>query len=177
MAIRSMFEPYDDGTLGEIFIDMYKEGASYRSLLNCFAVAISVGLQYGVPLEEYVEKFTFTRFEPAGNVEGQPYIKYSTSLFDFIFRMLSWEYLGREDLLHIKPGFSKANDSSNSTNQKENQSAKKTFTTYTKPEEPTQEFLSSLMGDAPMCNICGHITVRNGTCYKCLNCGNSLGCS
>jgi ribonucleoside-diphosphate reductase alpha chain len=168
---------YDDGTLGEIFIDMYKEGASYRSLLNCFAVAISVGLQYGVPLEEYVEKFTFTRFEPAGNVEGQPYIKYSTSLFDFIFRMLSWEYLGREDLLHIKPGFSKANDSSNSTNQKENQSAKKTFTTYTKPEEPTQEFLSSLMGDAPMCNICGHITVRNGTCYKCLNCGNSLGCS
>ncbi len=168
---------YDDGTLGEIFIDMYKEGASYRSLLNCFAVAISVGLQYGVPLEELVDKFTFTRFEPSGSVEGQPYIKYSTSLFDFIFRMLSWEYLGREDLLHIKPEQPKSNKPLSAANREEGPSAGKSFKNFVRTEEYTQEFLGSLMGDAPICNICGHITVRNGTCYKCLNCGNSLGCS
>lgn len=165
---------YSDGTLGEIFIDMYKEGASYRSILNCFAIAVSVGLQYGVPLEEFVDKFTFTRFEPAGNVEGQPYIKYSTSLLDYIFRMLAWEYLGREDLLHIKPSQKNHNayeKFSDATYEKNN------FETLRPISEQTQSFLSSMMGDAPVCNICGHITIRNGTCYKCLNCGNSLGCS
>lgn len=167
---------YDDGTLGEIFIDMYKEGASYRSLLNCFAVAVSVGLQYGVPLEEFVEKFTFTRFEPSGNVEGQPYIKHSTSLLDFIFRMLAWEYLGREDLLHIKPlKPNSANDTNLDTSSP--QSGNKKYENFRPHKVQTQEFLANMMGDAPVCNVCGHITIRNGTCYKCLNCGNSLGCS
>src|SRR6195952_2410259 len=92
---------YEDGTLGEIFVDMHKEGATFRSLMNCFAIAVSVGLQYGVPLEEYVEKFTFTRFEPAGMVVGHANIKSSTSIIDFIFRLLGYEYQDRTDLVHV----------------------------------------------------------------------------
>lgn len=94
---------YGDGTLGEIFVDMYKEGAGYRSLLNCFAIAVSKGLQYGVPLEEFVDTFTFTRFEPSGVVQGNENIKNSTSILDYVFRVLGYEYLGREDLVHYNP--------------------------------------------------------------------------
>ena len=91
---------YADGTVGEIFIDMAKEGATMRSMSNCFAIAISIGLQYGVPLEEFVEKFVFTRFEPSGMVD-HPNIKSTTSIVDFIFRSLAYEYLGRTDLVHV----------------------------------------------------------------------------
>jgi ribonucleoside-diphosphate reductase alpha chain len=94
---------YEDGTLGEIFIDMHKEGAAFRSLMNCFAMSVSIGLQYGVPLETYVNQFTFTRFEPQGQVEGHPYVKLSTSIVDYLFRVLGVEYLGRYDLAHVKP--------------------------------------------------------------------------
>ncbi len=94
---------YDDGQLGEIFIDMHKEGAAFRSLMNNFAIAISLGLQYGVPLEEYVEAFTFTRFEPAGLVQGNETIKNATSILDYIFRELAVSYLGRHDLAHVDP--------------------------------------------------------------------------
>jgi ribonucleoside-diphosphate reductase alpha chain len=94
---------YVDGRIGEIFIDMHKEGAAFRSLMNNFAIAISVGLQYGVPLEEYVDAFTFTRFEPAGLVQGNDAIKYATSILDYIFRELAISYLGRNDLAHIDP--------------------------------------------------------------------------
>jgi ribonucleoside-diphosphate reductase alpha chain len=94
---------YEDGRLGEIFIDMHKEGAAFRSLMNNFAIAISLGLQYGVPLEEYVEAFTFTRFEPAGLVQGNDAIKNATSILDYIFRELAISYLGRNDLAHISP--------------------------------------------------------------------------
>jgi ribonucleoside-diphosphate reductase alpha chain len=94
---------YDDGRLGEIFIDMHKEGAAFRSLMNNFAIAISLGLQYGVPLEEYVEAFTFTRFEPAGFVQGNDSIKNATSILDYIFRELAISYLGRHDLAHVSP--------------------------------------------------------------------------
>ncbi|MFN0217581.1 MAG: vitamin B12-dependent ribonucleotide reductase [Hyphomicrobium sp.] len=94
---------YDDGKLGEIFIDMHKEGAAFRSLMNNFAIAISLGLQYGVPLEEYVEAFTFTRFEPAGLVQGNETIKNATSILDYIFRELAVSYLGRHDLAHVDP--------------------------------------------------------------------------
>ncbi len=94
---------YEDGRLGEIFIDMHKEGAAFRSLMNNFAIAISIGLQYGVPLEEYVEAFTFTRFEPAGIVMGNDSIKNATSVLDYIFRELGVSYLGRNDLAHVKP--------------------------------------------------------------------------
>jgi ribonucleoside-diphosphate reductase alpha chain len=94
---------YEDGRLGEIFIDMHKEGAAFRSLMNNFAIAISVGLQYGVPLEEFVDAFTFTRFEPAGLVQGNDAIKNATSIIDYVFRELAISYLGRNDLAHIDP--------------------------------------------------------------------------
>ena len=94
---------YDDGRLGEIFIDMHKEGAALRSLLNNFAIAVSLGLQYGVPLEEYVDAFTFTRFEPQGPVQGNDSIKYATSILDYVFRELAVSYLERFDLAHVDP--------------------------------------------------------------------------
>ncbi|MBM9595767.1 vitamin B12-dependent ribonucleotide reductase [Roseitranquillus sediminis] len=94
---------YQDGTLGEIFIDMHKEGAGFRAMMNNFAIAVSVGLQYGVPLEEFVEAFTFTRFEPAGMVQGNETIKNATSILDYIFRELAVSYLDRTDLAHVQP--------------------------------------------------------------------------
>ncbi len=93
---------YEDGSLGEIFIDMYKEGASFKGLVNCFAVLTSKALQYGVPLEELVDTFTFTRFEPAGAVQGHEAIKNATSILDYVFRALGYEYLGRQDFVHVK---------------------------------------------------------------------------
>ena len=94
---------YDDGRLGEIFIDMHKEGAALRSIINNFAIAVSLGLQYGVPLEEYVDAFTFTRFEPSGPVQGNDSIKYATSILDYLFRELAVSYLSRFDLAHVEP--------------------------------------------------------------------------
>ncbi|MFW6077943.1 MAG: vitamin B12-dependent ribonucleotide reductase, partial [Hyphomicrobiales bacterium] len=94
---------YDDGQLGEIFIDMHKEGAAFRAMMNNFAIAVSLGLQYGVPLDEYVEAFTFTRFEPAGQVQGNETIKNATSILDYVFRELAVSYLGRHDLAHVEP--------------------------------------------------------------------------
>ena len=196
---------YNDGTLGEIFIDMAKEGATMRSMLNCFAIAISIGLQYGVPLEEYVEKFVFTRFEPAGMVD-HPNIKTTTSIIDFMFRSLAYEYLGRNDLVHVldKPEVQNTGaedwdiNSPTIGNRKPDLSevrvlgsaANPSPAPAVKPYKAAYAVKSSTMGmsasnaaaknmqsDAPACNVCGHITVRSGTCYKCLNCGNSLGCS
>ncbi len=187
---------YNDGTLGEIFIDMAKEGATMRSMLNCFAIAISIGLQYGVPLEEYVEKFVFTRFEPAGMVE-HPNIKTTTSIIDFMFRSLAYEYLGRTDLVHVldKPEVGNlGNESWDETTPTigerapelsevrvlGNSDSMKPYVAPTKGAtsmDAVSAANKSMQGDAPACNTCGHITVRSGTCYKCLNCGNSLGCS
>ena len=192
---------YNDGTVGEIFIDMAKEGATVRSMLNCFAIAISIGLQYGVPLEEFVEKFVFTRFEPAGMVD-HPNIKSTTSIMDFIFRSLAFEYLGRTDLVHVldKPEVENlGNDSwdihsptigerkqelsevrvmgpaaSSPAGNTQSTTAK---AQYASGNDGTQNYMKSMQSDAPSCNTCGHITIRSGTCYKCLNCGNSMGCS
>ncbi len=94
---------YEDGRVGEMFIDMHKEGAAFRSLMNNFAIAVSIALQYGVPLEEFVEAFTFTRFEPSGMVEGNDSIKMATSILDYLFRELAVSYLGRDDLAHVQP--------------------------------------------------------------------------
>ena len=94
---------YEGGQLGEIFIDMHKEGAGFRAMMNNFAIAVSVGLQYGVPLEEFVDAFTFTKFEPAGMVQGNDSIKNATSILDYIFRELAVSYLDRTDLAHVKP--------------------------------------------------------------------------
>ncbi len=185
---------YTDNTLGEIFIDLAKEGSTLRSLMNCFAISISVGLQYGVPLEEFVEKFVFTKFEPSGMVD-HPNIKTTTSIVDFIFRSLAYEYLGRTDLVHVldKPTV-------------ENLGEEGDITLVGKPElssirvtapaaapvakanvavaveasgamDQVQAAAKSMQSDAPACSTCGHITIRSGTCYKCLNCGTSMGCS
>ena len=193
---------YSDGTLGEVFVDVHKEGASFRSLLNCFAIAVSIGLQYGVPVEEYVEKFTFTRFEPSGFVEGHDNIKNTTSIVDYIFRLVGFEYLGRTDLVQVTSGDSQAKPQNEFKEDANNQNGQQhgNAAVSENPEKPTvqetsgdsqsngtthQEMsinqsnqqLSSMMGDAPPCDVCGHVTVRSGNCYKCLNCGSSMGCS
>lgn len=196
---------YEDGSLGEIFIDMHKEGAAFRSLMNCFAMSVSVGLQYGVPLSTFVEQFTFTRFEPHGVVSGHPNIKFSTSIVDYIFRVLGVEYLRRYDFAQVKPAEDSgsiedptvpklvAQDAGSSTSiappspssipplatpaarKASSATAAEAFTPEGHGALDAQ--LEEMMGDAPVCDGCGHITVRNGACYKCLNCGNSMGCS
>jgi ribonucleoside-diphosphate reductase alpha chain len=177
---------YEDGTLGEIFVDMHKEGATFRSLMNCFAIAISIGLQYGVPLEEYVEKFTFTRFEPAGMVIGHPNIKSSTSIIDFIFRMLGYEYLDRSDLVHViteqkvitgNPQIQDTDSNPDTTNVYVPANKVTADAGNTAKQQFSVDLSMGVQSDAPSCNVCGHTTVRSGTCYKCLNCGNSMGCS
>ncbi|GAB4094177.1 vitamin B12-dependent ribonucleotide reductase [Flaviaesturariibacter terrae] len=192
---------YADGTLGEIFIDMAKEGATMRSMLNCFAVAVSIGLQYGVPLDEYVEKFVFTKFDPAGFVE-HPNIKSTTSIVDFIFRLLGYEYLNRTDLVHVldKPEVGNTGEESwdeptakAPADKPELSSVRVVASTPQAAKAQAHKqpaavkasnglgamnaAAKSMQSDAPACNTCGHITVRSGTCYKCLNCGNSMGCS
>jgi ribonucleoside-diphosphate reductase alpha chain len=176
---------YVDGTLGEIFIDMHKEGAAFRSLMNCFAMSVSIGLQYGVPLETFVDQFTFTRFEPQGLVEGHDYVKISTSIVDYIFRTLGIEYLHRYDLAHVQPEAPVTIQDPVDTRAQESSSGLPVLpaakaTTHERPMSAASALdaqLEDMMGDAPVCDGCGHITVRNGACYKCLNCGNSMGCS
>jgi len=265
---------YEDGKLGEIFIDMFKEGAAFRSMINCFAVAVSKGLQYGVPLREFVDTFTFTRFEPQG-ICDHPNIKVVNSVVDFVFRVLGMEYLGRTDFCQVKPDVE--DDSDETAAAPEVGADERGDNPHQQPSPPLKSSdgngkapasrqghaaegksvprgtlgksgaadiaapreeaarvpaaerparkgpatggraaqgaaiagkstrvvahaaaprsaaaaraekpvpntvvdrqLGELMGDAPFCDICGHITVRNGACYKCLNCGNSIGCS
>ena len=168
---------YEDGTLGEIFIDMHKEGAAFRSLINCFAIAVSKGLQYGVPLSEFVDTFIFTRFEPQGIVEGHPNVKISTSVVDYIFRVLGMEYLGRTDFVQVKPIDDEGVATSPAPPTQSAPVQKAPAQGAATPKNALDEQLSQMLGDAPICGICGHITIRNGACYKCLNCGNTLGCS
>jgi ribonucleoside-diphosphate reductase alpha chain len=181
---------YEDGSLGEIFIDMHKEGAAFRSLMNCFAMAVSVGLQYGVPLETFVEQFTFTRFEPHGVVSGHTNIKFSTSIVDYIFRVLGVEYLKRYDFAQVKPAEApEAIEDPTVPRLIAEEHPPASLLPPPRAIAPAAEALAheahgaldaqleEMMGDAPVCDSCGHITVRNGACYKCLNCGNSMGCS
>jgi ribonucleoside-diphosphate reductase alpha chain len=176
---------YEDGTLGEVFIDMHKEGASFRSLMNCFAIAVSIGLQYGVPLEEYYDKFTFSRFEPSGMVEGHANIKSSTSVVDYIFRLLGFEYLDRQEALHIKPKVvDEVTPVDTNYNLAQNEIAPVVVeasvaipSAATSPKAVKKTNLPPSMGDAPACKSCGNITVRSGTCYTCLTCGTTSGCS
>jgi ribonucleoside-diphosphate reductase alpha chain len=172
---------YEDGELGEIFIDMHKEGAAYRSLMNSFAIAVSLGLQHGVPLNEFVEQFTFTRFEPQGAVQGHPNVKFATSIIDYVFRVLSIEYLKRYDLAHVPPEEPRKESASPTPARSPEGYAPQAALGATTIEDGSENALSrhlgGMMGDAPICDKCGHITVRNGACYRCLNCGNSMGCS
>jgi ribonucleoside-diphosphate reductase alpha chain len=216
---------YEDGTLGEVFVDLAKEGATLRGILSCFAIAVSKGLQYGVPLEEYVDTFTFQTFEPRGMVEGHPNIKMSNSIVDYVFRALGVEYLKRDELAQVPPdrtgelpeppsglaldagfqldltdaameadidaqvvaaAFTDSLDSGPAVapvRQSEPVSFSQTApmsgggTATSVQTAAVQAVLADKMGDAPLCDTCGHITVRNGSCYRCLNCGDSKGCS
>jgi ribonucleoside-diphosphate reductase alpha chain len=216
---------YEDGTLGEVFLDLAKEGATLRGILGCFAIAVSKGLQYGVPLEEYVDTFTFQTFEPRGMVEGHPNIKMSNSIVDYVFRALGVEYLKRDELAQVPPDrtgdlpeppsgmavdaglqldlteaamesdidaqvkaarFADADhdDASDghfepvALSQRAPVSAgASAMSAGAVQTAAVQAVLADKMGDAPLCDTCGHITVRNGSCYRCLNCGDSKGCS
>lgn len=191
---------YDDHSLGEIFIDMHKEGAAYRSLMNCFSIAISLGLQYGVPLEEFVDAFTFTRFEPNGIVTGHENIKMATSVIDYIFRDLACRYLGRHDLVHVKPVDLKADTIANEDENDEpllaimedrevvhadgNVSVQKQAV-YTNENnskmvvEQKKRQMAKMKGyEGDSCPECQSFTlVRNGSCLKCDTCGATTGCS
>ncbi len=214
---------YEDGTLGEIFIDLAKEGATLRGVLASFAIAVSKGLQFGVPLEEFVDTFTFQTFEPRGMVEGHPNIKMANSIIDYVFRALAIEYLHRDDLAQVPPNRAgtlpeppkgiaveagvqlnlddadaeAAVDAVKEAAEFADSPASVGRGPGTPPAQPvpvaaapangngtaaattasTQAALGEMMGDAPLCPTCGHITIRNGTCYKCLNCGDTTGCS
>ena len=169
---------------------MYKEGAAYRSMMNSFAQAISTGLQHGVPLEKYVKMYTFTRFEPYGMTD-HPNVRTATSILDFIFRILGMEYLGRTDLVHVQPeveplsgeAFTQAPEQPPPAKIPAGEAAdpaapwRASSQTTAAPGNGLDEQMAEMMGDAPVCDTCGHLTVRNGTCYRCLSCGNSMGCS
>ncbi len=195
---------YEDGTLGEIFLDMHKEGAAFRSILNSFAIAVSLGLQYGVPLEEYIDAFTFTRFEPNGMVSGHDYIKMATSVLDYIFRDLAISYLHRYDLGQVKPE-DLISTSTQSLSEKNSAFESGRRIKKEKPQEsskaPAEPGRKSLLAAAARpekqdssialirnarqkgyegdpCPVCGNMTlVRNGTCLKCETCGSTTGCS
>lgn len=136
---------YPDGTLGEVFVTVGKDGSTVAGLISAWAQAVSIGLQYGVPLAKFVDVFTHGRFEPAGNVSGHASIKRATSLVDLVMRILAVKYLQRTDLAHV----------------------------HAEEEKPAED----VHGDGPLCHICHSVTVRNGSCHRCPNCGESLGCS
>ena len=204
---------YADGTLGEIFIDLAKEGATLKGILSCFAIAVSKGLQYGVPLEEFVDTFTFQTFEPRGMVEGHEHIKMSNSIIDYVFRALGVEYLKRDELAQVPPDresemaappkglaveagiqldlsdaaaesdvdvVARAAEFVESPNSTMPEPVKEKVAAAVVGGEPdvASAALAAAMGDAPLvCSNCGHMTIRNGSCYVCLTCGDTTGCS
>ncbi|HSJ83137.1 MAG TPA: vitamin B12-dependent ribonucleotide reductase, partial [Acidimicrobiia bacterium] len=211
---------YEDGTLGEIFIDLAKEGATLKGILSCFAIAVSKGLQYGVPLEEYVDTFTFQTFEPRGMVDGHSNIKMANSILDYVFRALGVEYLERDELAQVPPNrdmelpeppngiaieagvqldltdavaetdvdavkqaaaFVDAPESSPNgkvaVQVTEKVQVEEKVTVVAGSASLVDSALKENMGDAPVCSNCGHMTIRNGSCYVCLTCGDTTGCS
>jgi ribonucleoside-diphosphate reductase alpha chain len=211
---------YEDGTLGEIFIDLAKEGATLKGILSCFAIAVSKGLQYGVPLEEFVDTFTFQTFEPRGMVEGHPNIKMANSIVDYVFRALGVEYLERDELAQVPPNrdgelpeppnglaieAGVQLDLTDAVAETDVDAVRQAAAFVDAPESPSNgkiavqvtekvqveekvtvvagnaalvdSALKENMGDAPVCSNCGHMTIRNGSCYVCLTCGDTTGCS
>lgn len=181
---------YEDGSLGEVFIDMYKEGASFKGLLNCFAVLASKALQYGMPLEELVDSFTFTRFEPAGAVQGHNAIKNSTSILDYVFRSIGYDYLGRKDFVHVKAVDEVPPSGEGDDKAKSNGSAHREPVAETVAEQhhlmseyassmSTQMLQAKVQGfTGEQCENCGSMRVKqNGTCKVCEDCGTTTGCS
>jgi ribonucleoside-diphosphate reductase alpha chain len=183
---------YEDGNLGEIFLDMHKEGAAFRSLLNSFAIAVSLGLQYGVPLEEYVDAFTFSRFEPNGVVQNHDYVKMATSVIDYIFRDLAISYLKRSDLGQVKPEDLLTTGTKNDAPPGAQHRAPRAKEAAAgaqaggdradspKPVQPGREIIEARIKgyEGDPCPACGSFTlVRSGTCMKCDTCGGTTGCS
>lgn len=172
---------YDDGRIGEIFLDMHKEGAAFRSLLNSFAIAVSLGLQYGVPLEEYVDAFTFSRFEPNGMVQGHEYIKMATSVLDYVFRDLAISYQDRFDLGQVKPEDLNATNTQNGKAKRDaERQTREPEATPLQAQRPKDDSKKAKMKgyEGDPCPVCGNLTlVRNGTCLKCETCGSTTGCS
>ena len=185
---------YMDGSIGEIFIDMHKEGAAFRSLMNNFAIAVSIALQYGVPLEEFVEAFTFTRFEPSGQVHGNTEIKFSTSVLDYIFKELAISYLGRDDF---------SNQDQNQTTElfpDENINSKKkdaeivlkeftskgyirkkvfdnnlTLITNENEKSQTKKIQNDYKFEGDPCDKCGNFTMyKESKKFKCLTCNHEI---
>ena len=179
---------YKDGSLGEIFLDMNKEGATLGGLMNCFAIAVSLGLQHGVPLGKYVDAFTFTKFEPAGMVQGSEYIKMSTSPLDYIFRELAVRYNDRKDLAHVpSPQIvdKKAGEYIPEINglplpvEEDNIILEKVPIIPDQQTTPSKAEEAKVKGyEGEACTSCNQFTlVRNGSCLKCITCGETSGCS
>jgi ribonucleoside-diphosphate reductase alpha chain len=194
---------YGDGSLGEIFLDMHKEGAAFRSLLNSFAIAVSLGLQYGVPLEEYVDAFTFSKFEPNGMVKGHDYVKMATSVIDYIFRDLAISYLKRNDLGQVKPEdlLTTATVEDSAENLKPAAERGRAISRPPQADDPARDRKTAAIPvernsggqlneaaqiaqarikgyEGDPCPVCGSFTlIRNGTCMKCDTCGGTTGCS
>lgn len=185
---------YEDGRLGEIFLDMYKEGAAFRSMMNGFAIAVSLGLQYGVPLEEFVEAFLFTKFEPNGVVIGHDRIKMVTSVMDYVFRELAITYLDRHDLAHVKPEdliddkprdeyrenlIPQAMAREDIPQHHEGKPSAGNTSVVVKPSLKNQVEMAKMKGyEGEACPECGAWTmIRNGSCLKCDTCGATTGCS
>ena len=198
---------YEDGSLGEIFLDSYKDGAGYKAILNAFAIAISLGLQYGVPLEEFCDAYLFTKFEPNGPVQGHEAVKMCLSVLDFIFRDLAITYLHRYDLAHVKPEDLIAESGPKGKPMAVNTKPTPVFPQVTEEEMVNVDELKLFRGDVQeaqlrqtirtlnqaeqdtlssrmrgytgnACPNCGHLTlVRSGTCNKCMTCGSTTGCS
>jgi len=188
---------YENGQLGEIFLDMHKEGAAFRSLLNNFAIAISLGLQHGVPLEEFVDAFVFTRFEPSGIVSGNKRIKMATSVIDYIFRELAVSYLGRNDLAHVDPEEEMRHEDFDIHMPDKDYESEEIISerTIERPKISLSDGQNQLKQEVEqrnkevalarqrgytgdICPNCQSMTmVRNGTCLKCETCGETTGCS
>jgi ribonucleoside-diphosphate reductase alpha chain len=189
---------YDDGELGEIFIDLHKEGAAFRSLMNNFAISISIGLQYGVPLEEYVDAFLFTRFEPAGEVKGNETIRHATSILDYIFREWAVSYLGRADLAQVDPfdargdglskratdaesaarlisrGFARGASPDNLVMLRPRSVVENIRDRKEPPTAPPKPAATGYRNDP--CSACGHFTVeQSGRCAACGATGEASG--
>lgn len=183
---------YEDGTLGEIFLDSHREGAGFRAILNCFAIAVSMGLQSGIPLEEFCNAFLFTKFEPNGMVQGSDTVKFSTSIIDFIFRELAISYLGRFDLAQVEPeqliNLTKIYNSNNKqpfTEEHYNKESHNNKTCQTNNINIHDRITTTAFSEArekgytgDPCPECGHLTmIRNGACLKCQTCATTTGCS
>jgi len=182
---------YENGQVGEIFIDMHREGAAFRSLMNCFAISISLGLQHGVPLEEFVDAFVFTKFEPSGMVAGSPHVKMTTSVIDYIFRELAVTYLERDDLAHVSPEEIMTRklrpseedeleeEVARRVQQKKNPVAQTQGVAEVEEEAESDFDRAKQLGyTGDSCPECGSMTmIRNGTCQKCITCGSTTGCS